>query len=817
MRRDRRGTRAADGDRRTAPQCWPHWPSRARQRPDEPQAMNATRYAPGLEQWNFTKIADEGLGDGLNAYAHSMAWFKDRLYVGTTRANLCMVKAAAQTVDLSFWPVNCPDDIYELDRRAEIWRFEPEIREWELVHRAPWVEQDGAAKVPRDIGYRCMTVFNSSTCGGPALFVNAWAPSLAHQAPSILCSVDGNRFDPLPRVGAASDLNTYRILHAHDGRLYTSPTGRSTGLHDGKFQSEANVSGYAGPVRIERPARPGVDDGEPRRFRRPIEYDDIRDGVVCWTFVCRHTELRTRHADLEGAHRSRLSLPVEAGRGRWRRTRQSQQIGGQYVCLCRRTLRRYRHPARRLRPGQPGRTGGSEIIRIYPDDSWDLVIGQSQVTRDGSKRCISGIGAGFNNFFNGYMWRMAVHDGWLYVATYNSCAFLPYLRDEHWPQSLRDKIARLGREKVVADFGGFHLWRTRDGTRWSPVTINGFGNRYNYGGRTLVSTPSGLFVGTANPFGPEIALETTSGWRYVPNPRGGMEIWLGSVDTAGESATPARFGTPFFDLTRSDLLARFQPSYDETVVAEDRRQFGDFIDEFYAGSHFFNAGMWESTIRTPPDACARLMEYLLAPALGRTGGILDVGCGTGGTTRYLTRYWAPDTITGINISERQLVAARDFAPQCNFVNMDAARMRFEDASYAVVVCVQAAFQFNSRQAFLQEAWRVLEPGGVLVLADLAFPRASDDLRLGHHPANAISGRLSYWQMLARAGFDVLMLEDATEQCWQPYVVYSRRFARRKLRQGRATTAGLRVLEMDREPIERNAPRYILAAARKPAG
>ena len=75
--------------------------------------------------------------------------------------------------------------------------------------------------------------------------------------------------------------------------------------------------------------------------------------------------------------------------------------------------------------------------------------------------------------------------------------------------------------------GGFQLWRTADGVRWEPVTRDGFGNPYNFGARSLVSTPHGLFVGTANPFGPHIAVHDDRRWAYRANPRGGCEVWLG--------------------------------------------------------------------------------------------------------------------------------------------------------------------------------------------------------------------------------------------------------------------------------------------------
>ena len=55
------------------------------------------------------------------------------------------------------------------------------------------------------------------------------------------------------------------------------------------------------------------------------------------------------------------------------------------------------------------------------------------------------------------------------------------------------------------------------------------GNPYNYGGRTMVSTPHGLALGTANPFGGPSPARFASRWEYVENPDGGTEIYLGSA------------------------------------------------------------------------------------------------------------------------------------------------------------------------------------------------------------------------------------------------------------------------------------------------
>ncbi|MCR5201968.1 MAG: hypothetical protein K6D02_02595 [Lachnospiraceae bacterium] len=47
---------------------------------------------------------------------------------------------------------------------------------------------------------------------------------------------------------------------------------------------------------------------------------------------------------------------------------------------------------------------------------------------------------------------------------------------------------------------GFDMYKTSDGENFTLITDDGFGDRFNYGGRTLEATENGLFIGTANPF-----------------------------------------------------------------------------------------------------------------------------------------------------------------------------------------------------------------------------------------------------------------------------------------------------------------------------
>ena len=86
-----------------------------------------SRSKDGLRRPDFRLISRAGFGDGINHYAHSMAWFEDNLYIGISRATMHANKINIPKPDLSPWPVDCPDDIRDVERRTEIWRYNPRI------------------------------------------------------------------------------------------------------------------------------------------------------------------------------------------------------------------------------------------------------------------------------------------------------------------------------------------------------------------------------------------------------------------------------------------------------------------------------------------------------------------------------------------------------------------------------------------------------------------------------------------------------------------------------------------------------------------
>lgn len=491
---------------------------------------------PGLSGPQFRRVGVGGLGDGHNNYAHSMAWFKGKLYLGTTRSNLCMLKLQSSYADmpLKVWPVECPetmDGLYRLDRRAQIWAYDPATDEWEMVFRAPLVEGADGAKVPREIGYRSMAIYQGASDPEPALYVAAWAPG---RAPGglFLRTTDGRNFEKISKYGILDQpVSVTRCLTPVGDKIFFAPTARRG--TDGAQQNTAGAplvyvsDDPAGEVWTEC-SEPGFgDEGNMGIFTLVAQGDQLYAG----TFNLEG--LQVWAADVSGTppYAWRKVIDKGAGRGPLNQAVASMAAfnGAIYV-------------GTGIQGGGTDRVNNvgpaaAEVLRINADDSWDIISGDPRVIDERRIEPLSAFRAGFGNFFNGYVWTMGVHDGWLYAGTYDWSITMRWAKLDEAPARARRLFETLGAETVIDNEGGADLWRTRDGENWLPVTRRGFGNAYNLGIRNLVSTPQGLFVGTANLFGPRVAVRAEDGWQYEDNPLGGLEVWLGhDADGAVTSA-----------------------------------------------------------------------------------------------------------------------------------------------------------------------------------------------------------------------------------------------------------------------------------------
>lgn len=102
--------------------------------------------------------------------------------------------------------------------------------------------------------------------------------------------------------------------------------------------------------------------------------------------------------------------------------------------------------------------------------------------------------------------------------------------------------------------------------------------------------------------------------------------------------------------------------------------------------------------------------------------VLDAGCGVGGSSIFLAKKLGC-TVHGISISDLQIEKANKNAEKnsvshlTNFTKTDFHQTHFADNTFDVIWFLESFGHSNDRKRLLQEAYRVLKPGGRIMLSE----------------------------------------------------------------------------------------------------
>lgn len=148
--------------------------------------------------------------------------------------------------------------------------------------------------------------------------------------------------------------------------------------------------------------------------------------------------------------------------------------------------------------------------------------------------------------------------------------------------------------------------------------------------------------------------------------------------------------------------------------------------------------------------------------------VLDIGCGIGGTARFLASEFGC-SVTGIDLTPEYIDVARELsrwvglADRNEFVVGDALDTRAAADTFDAAVLVHVGMNIADKHGAFAEARRVLRPGGVFGVydimragvGDISFPVpwASDE------PTSHVDTAETYRAALESAGFEIVAVED----------------------------------------------------------
>ena len=206
-------------------------------------------------------------------------------------------------------------------------------------------------------------------------------------------------------------------------------------------------------------------------------------------------------------------------------------------------------------------------------------------------------------------------------------------------------------------------------------------------------------------------------------------------------------------------------------MKRDTDNTGAWVKESSFGKWFLNTRTWEIHVL---QRALNDLERLMHPRLDNYPVIIDIGCGYGHALPMLDQRFRPERLIGFDIDPDTIEPARARSSACNckteFLTGNGAAIELPDQSVDMVFCHQTFHHIPDQVNAIQEFYRILKPGGVLLFAESCRRYIHSLLirLLFRHPMDVQKTDLEYMDLIRQAGF--IIEPDAVSR---PFLWWSR--------------------------------------------
>jgi len=204
-----------------------------------------------------------------------------------------------------------------------------------------------------------------------------------------------------------------------------------------------------------------------------------------------------------------------------------------------------------------------------------------------------------------------------------------------------------------------------------------------------------------------------------------LKVWLDTPSrpySSGENENSVR--AEYDEWTREGVLEHYwgehihMGSYTPMSSQKGYRKSDNVIFAFLRATYGHFTGQYKNFIDAKLDFSKEMLAWSGAKTPKK---ILDVGCGIGGTSRFLAKTFPEAEVIGITLSPEQVERATALAKEAGLPNVkfqvtNALDMVFADNTFDLVWGCESGEHMPDKKKYVEEMSRVLAPGGNLVVA-----------------------------------------------------------------------------------------------------